>query len=1205
MANEITSFQRQTACDLALSAYFSAYKVDGNMHFGTYGYQNGVHAADIYFLSPLLEKGNLNFNSESVFCIVYFNGTYYCSLEHGQYTTVDKAMVYRKESIGGGLFAWNEVYRHSQWDIMFNLWVHDGYLYASGMKYEAGNVNAGVVRTSNGTTWTSYISDPGDYAFFGMTTLGNDLWIAATLRGMYWGGANCQPAVFKNTQLQWLDTENIDGDGFWGIAAFNGDIYLGGTHPARIVKYEVATSNKTTVLNLSSKWAVFSLIVDTLTNTLFAFVCASQASTAGSQVWSTTNGTSWTLIAGTDDSPHLLMSPYYDTATDELWVPGGKFDQLSAGFGRIYKAVRQTDPVGPPIVREYVSQYPPAHNAIYVKARSWWTEAPWGDNFRPYFATDPALSVVGSSIGNSWASKETVVVNQRFHIDLGSAKVIKRIYYENYHSHGNGNEAGCKNFSFQGSNDAAAFAATLNFDDNTNWTDLTIIQSIFDQHVAANQADPKYIMVTNTTAYRYYAFKCNNNWGSTYHMGFRRIELQILIDPLIVTVNNCGHTMCSDNVILVQEFEELTYVTQYPPAFSDIYIKATSRWTDREWEGVYFYPWFSVDPYRSLLGTHDNNSWVSANGSTTAQRFHIDLGSKKIIRRILYNNAHYFGGYTERGVQNFTLWGSNEASAFEELTYGVDTGWALLSVSQNTLDQHATVDEVDQKSILVTNVVAYRYYAFKFVDARVSAYYMSIRRIELQTQVAEEPLPGEEPLSYTGQESDEPQIWTMDLTRRSAGDSVVHNPCGHWHKTFEEVSDVCLLYKKQLDADIGVVGPRSMRVLSDRYLYSFQNYEYPNLAVLKKIDSETLTVVRSRGFQATEIYKVWDIQEVAGIIWVLIETDGNYGGSGYKGTWIYRIDMLTFEIIDKRIYADTCAIYIEVEGSQILVGKYYAISTGINDSTTEPPTGPNWALVWAELPVNYAFHVGVWPPATEYAQPAFYRSFLLTSGHIIVAPFTTVAWGISKYTLNGEKVGHVTEINSSITNLVLSRNQLFAAFIITTDVLRLRVIKISDMSIVESIPTYQWNAGSSADSSSVIWHRNGFIYSCGFSSFNPLITGVIKMSQSGEVVASYTHLASVEWPLMGKIITTDKFVFWWQGELGDPAVGGIVKLDLNLNFICVEPFHFISADSPPQGETEIFQESAIETFALALREESRLICYHGAANHYTQWYYHK
>jgi hypothetical protein len=85
---------------------------------------------------------------------------------------------------------------------------------------------------------------------------------------------------------------------------------------------------------------------------------------------------------------------------------------------------------------------------------------------------------------------------------------------------------GVKNFTLWGSNDPNAFA-DLVYSHDTNWTQLTCSQATFDQHIAADQADPKYIDVTNLVAYRYYAFKFVDNWGSVTTVGVRRIELQV------------------------------------------------------------------------------------------------------------------------------------------------------------------------------------------------------------------------------------------------------------------------------------------------------------------------------------------------------------------------------------------------------------------------------------------------------------------------------------------------------------------------------------------------------------------------------------------------------------------------------------------------------------------------------------------------------
>ena len=169
----------------------------------------------------------------------------------------------------------------------------------------------------------------------------------------------------------------------------------------------------------------------------------------------------------------------------------------------------------------YTSQYPPEQSGTYVKATTHYDA-----NKFPYFATDPALSVTGMAWQNSWETAASSHRDQRFHIDLGSIKIIKRIYYENYHDWGSSPERGIKNFTFWGSNDADDFADLVYVNDG-NWTELTVAQNTFDEHVLADQADPKYITVTNTTAYRYYAFKFADTRTTYPIMGVRRIELQI------------------------------------------------------------------------------------------------------------------------------------------------------------------------------------------------------------------------------------------------------------------------------------------------------------------------------------------------------------------------------------------------------------------------------------------------------------------------------------------------------------------------------------------------------------------------------------------------------------------------------------------------------------------------------------------------------
>ncbi len=170
--------------------------------------------------------------------------------------------------------------------------------------------------------------------------------------------------------------------------------------------------------------------------------------------------------------------------------------------------------------------------------------------------------------------------------------------------------------------------------------------------------------------------------------------------------------------------------SQYPPAQSDTYIKATTKYSTNHW------PYYATDPTKSLTGSYEDCSWLSEYLVLTNQRFHIDLGSAKIIRKIYYENTHSFGTQTPRGVKNFTFWGSNTAGSFAELTYGTDTGWTQLTTSQSTFDEHVYSDQADPKYITITNSTAYRYYAFKFANNHGDEIFIGVRRIELQIILA-------------------------------------------------------------------------------------------------------------------------------------------------------------------------------------------------------------------------------------------------------------------------------------------------------------------------------------------------------------------------------------------------------------------------------------------------------------------------------------
>lgn len=176
----------------------------------------------------------------------------------------------------------------------------------------------------------------------------------------------------------------------------------------------------------------------------------------------------------------------------------------------------------------------------------------------------------------------------------------------------------------------------------------------------------------------------------------------------------------------------------YPLAQSSVYVKATSTYGAM---GSYYYVYQATNPALPLIGAANYNSWRAT--STTNQRFHIDLGSPHKINYFDYNNWHDTGTNTNRGVQDFTLWGSNTASSFATTTYGTDTGWTQLTCSQGTFDQHVSSNTADTKRITVTNSVAYRYYAFKFANNYGGTTYMGLRRVYLGIDGSDATLSGD------------------------------------------------------------------------------------------------------------------------------------------------------------------------------------------------------------------------------------------------------------------------------------------------------------------------------------------------------------------------------------------------------------------------------------------------------------------------------
>lgn len=384
----------------------------------------------------------------------------------------------------------------------------------------------------------------------------------------------------------------------------------------------------------------------------------------------------------------------------------------------------------------YVSVYPLLQGSTCVKS----TTVAAGGNNEAYMSTDASRSLTGADDTHAWLSVSGTVTNQRFHIDLGTATIVTKVYYENFHDAGANTDVGVQNFTLWGSNTDASFAETT-YATDTGWTELTCSQNTFDQHAASDAVDPKYITVTNTTAYRYYAFKFADNYTDATYMGVRRIELQASgtqnfvigsTRPLqgvkfyVKTANSSTSTIgayewtgsawsalsVTDNTSVTGKTLAQTGTVTWDSTVSTskakylngtylffyrFYISAGSAvlyyvtldapfqplrdlWdgTERSIVRCYFYDYSLSTKWKNYTSNIiDSDSYLSSDATTFVQLSDFDD---------IYSDYYYFG-FTERmSCINFTIatGTGNTSAATIEISYWNGTSWTALTVSDTT-----------------------------------------------------------------------------------------------------------------------------------------------------------------------------------------------------------------------------------------------------------------------------------------------------------------------------------------------------------------------------------------------------------------------------------------------------------------------------------------------------------------------------------------
>lgn len=167
----------------------------------------------------------------------------------------------------------------------------------------------------------------------------------------------------------------------------------------------------------------------------------------------------------------------------------------------------------------YTSHYPPVQDAAHVKATSTHPGA------APWYATDPAKSLVGPSVGTAWSTPENPTPPIKFTLDHGEPFVAARIYLENQHYSGMYTYNRLDQFEIYGTNSATAFA---NVSAVADLSDLTLLGTFTARaHVSSNISDPQYFLIEgNKTPFRYTVIRALNLPSGASTIVFRRIEIQ-------------------------------------------------------------------------------------------------------------------------------------------------------------------------------------------------------------------------------------------------------------------------------------------------------------------------------------------------------------------------------------------------------------------------------------------------------------------------------------------------------------------------------------------------------------------------------------------------------------------------------------------------------------------------------------------------------
>jgi len=348
------------------------------------------------------------------------------------------------------------------------------------------------------------------------------------------------------------------------------------------------------------------------------------------------------------------------------------------------------------------NEYPEAQSSDYVLATSSVSTA----TNAPYFATDPAKSLTGSATSTTWVSETSATTNQRFHIDIGTAAVVTRIYYENYHDSGGDTDKGVQNFTLWGHNGTGVIASGGSI----------TYSGGYKIHTFTSSGTFSVTRVGNVSIHAHGGGGGGGGGGGIETTGGTGSAGNASsVGAIISAAGGGGGTggFGSDGGSVAGTVGSTGgnglggtggYAGGGTAEHGDAIGGAGGPGGDADIE------------HEMTIGSHVVTIGSGGTGGTAGG----GVGSTATA-----------GGAGTKGVVIIQY---PSDPVFTTLTYGTDTGWTQLATSQNSFDEHAAADAADPKYIDVTNPTAYRYYAIKCVNNYGDATSMGLRHVVLLSE---------------------------------------------------------------------------------------------------------------------------------------------------------------------------------------------------------------------------------------------------------------------------------------------------------------------------------------------------------------------------------------------------------------------------------------------------------------------------------------